>query len=494
MKCLTSKEMTQIDLTAMKDYRLSGAILMENAGRSIVAQIEPDLVKQDQIVVVAGPGNNGGDGFVVARELYNRGYHVKLIQTVSNEKIAGDASKHFTILKKFGVPIVTSITEAEYELKSATLVIDALFGTGYVGPMREPAHLYVDAMNQTLAPIYSIDVPSGVSEDVDSMTVAVKATKTLIIEAPKVTAYIETTAPYYGKKTIVSIGLPCAAFHSISRTVWLAPQVQTSLMPRQPFGHKGTYGHVLLVGGSVAMPGAIQLSALGAVKSGAGLVSVMTDEATWPYLQLPYEVMRTSVDHVMTKNSLSKYQMIAFGMGLGIDDQKEHMLHQLLKQNVPLLIDADGLTLLGSDLRRLEGRNSPTVLTPHPKEFAMLSGHSVATIKSDPFSVTKAFAKKHGVYLILKGPYTIITSPEGEQIINTTGNSGLSKGGSGDLLSGICSVRMMQDKTLLSSLANAVFLHGAACDCAIKQAYTPYDVTPTDVANMLGEAFRTFIE
>lgn len=494
MKCLTSKEMTQIDLTAMKDYNMPGDMLMENAGRSIVAQIEPDIVKRDQIVVVAGPGNNGGDGFVVARELYNRGYRVKLIQTVPNEKITGDANKHFTILKKFGVPIVTSMSEAEHELKSATLVIDALFGTGYVGPMHEPIQSYVDLMNQILAPIYSIDVPSGVSEDVDSMTVAVKATKTLIIEAPKVTAYIETTAPYYGEKTIVSIGLPYAAFHSISRTVWLAPQVQTSLMPRQQFGHKGTYGHVLLVGGNVAMPGAVQLSALGAVKSGAGLVSVMTDEATWPYLQLPYEVMRTSVDYIMNKDFLSKYQVIAFGMGLGIDDQKERMLHQLLEQDVPLLIDADGLTLLGRDLRRLEGRNSPTVLTPHPKEFAMLSGHSVAAIKVNPFSVTKSFAKKHGVFLILKGANTIITSPRGEQIVNTTGNSGLSKGGSGDLLSGICSVRMMQDKPLLSSLANGVFLHGAACDCAIKQAYTPYDVTPTDVAGMLGEAFRTFIE
>lgn len=493
MKCLTSEEMRQVDMLAFNAYHMPGEVLMENAGRAIVEAMVQDLTKSDRIVVVVGPGNNGGDGFVVARELKNRGYMVKVIQTVTNDKISGEANVHLNVMQRFNVDIIYDFPDAVQYIHEATVIIDALFGTGYTGPMREPMHGYVALMNDARAPIYSIDVPSGVSETIGSMSAVVKATKTVTIEAPKVTAYIEQTAPYYGELTIVSIGLPTRELDKISRTIWQVCHVKQTLKKRERFGHKGTYGHVLLIGGSVDMPGAIQLSARGALKSGAGLVSVMTEQAARPFLQLPHEVMYRSHDE-LTPQLLSNYQAIAVGMGFGLTDEKLALFYQILKTEVPLLIDADGLTLLARDISRLKERQGPTVLTPHPKEFARLTGFSVDVIKNDPFTLTKAFAQEHGVYLVLKGTYTIISSPRGEQVINTTGNSALSKGGSGDILSGIACVRMMQDETVLAGLCNAVYLHGYASDIAVREGFTAFDITPTDVVDSLSKAYRTFIE
>jgi NAD(P)H-hydrate epimerase len=493
MKVLTSEEMRQVDMLAFNAYHMPGEVLMENAGRAIVEALIHELTNEDRIVVVVGPGNNGGDGFVVARELKNRGYDVMVIQTVTNNNIHGEALVHLNVMQRFGVEIVYDFPEAVRYLQEATIVIDALFGTGYKGPMREPMQGYVTLMNQVDAPIYSIDVPSGVSEAIDSMSSVVKASKTITIEAPKVTAYIEETAGYYGELVTVSIGLPTRELANIRRTIWQPEHVKRTLMKRERFGHKGTYGHVLLVGGCEAMPGAIQLSARGALKSGTGLVTVMTDRAVRPFLQLPHEVMYRSHDE-LTPQLLSNYQAVAVGMGFGLTDEKRALFDQILKTEVPLLIDADGLTLLARDIRQLKERQELTVLTPHPKEFARLTGRSVDEIKNDPFTVTKAFAKEYGVYLVLKGHYTIITSPAGEQVINTTGNSALSKGGSGDILSGIASVRMMQDESIFAGVCNAVYLHGYASDAAVKEDFTAFDVTPTDVVDRLSEAYRTFIE
>ena len=493
MKCLTSEEMRQVDVLAFNAYHMPGEVLMENAGRSIVDVLITDLTKEDRIVVVVGPGNNGGDGFVVARELKNRGYDVTVIQTVTNDKIEGEAYVHLNVMQRFGVEIIYDFPEAVLYLHQATVIIDALFGTGYTGPMREPMQGYVALMNQVNAPIYSIDVPSGVSEAVDSMSSAVKATKTITIEAPKVTAYIEKTASYYGELEIVSIGLPTSELAKINRTIWEPSDVLQTIIKRERFGHKGTYGHVLLIGGSADMPGAIQLSAHGALKSGAGLVTVMTEQAARPFLQLPHEVM-TKITAELTPPLLANYQAVAVGMGFGLTDEKQALFQQILTTKMPLLIDADGLTLLARDMSALKKRQGPTVLTPHPKEFARLTGYSVDEIKTDPFTVTKDFAKAHEVYLILKGTYTIITSPTGEQVINTTGNSALSKGGSGDILSGIASVRMMQDESVFSGLCNAVYLHGYASDIAVREEFTAFDVTPTDVVDRLSKAYRVFIE
>ena len=493
MKCLTSEEMRQVDVLAFNAYHMPGEVLMENAGRSIVDALITDLTKEDWIVVVVGPGNNGGDGFVVARELKNRGYDVTVIQTVTNDKIEGEAYVHLNVMQRFGVEIIYDFPEAVTYLHQATVIIDALFGTGYKGPMREPMQGYVTLMNQVDAPIYSIDVPSGVSEMVDSMSSVVKATKTIAIEAPKITAYIEKTAIYYGKLVTVSIGLPTCELDKISRSIWQPSDVRQTLIKRERFGHKGTYGHVLLIGGCADMPGAIQLSARGALKSGAGLVTVMTDRAARPFLQLPHEVMTRTNDQ-FSPQLLMNYQAIAVGMGFGLTEEKQALFQQILTTNVPVLIDADGLTLLARDMSALKKRQGPTVLTPHPKEFARLTGYSVDEIKTDPFTVTKDFAKAHEVYLILKGTYTIITSPTGEQVINTTGNSALSKGGSGDILSGIASVRMMQDESVFAGLCNAVYLHGYASDIAVREEFTAFDVTPTDVVDRLSKAYRTFIE
>lgn len=496
MRCMTESEMYEIDRKSAEDYLLPTTVLMENAGRALADGLKSKLSKEMRICVVTGPGNNGGDGYVLARTLLNEGYAVEVLETVTEAEMSTDEQLYRQIYLKYQgtLTMVDDVDVAAY-LVDKDIIVDALFGIGLTGRVRAPFDQWIETINQSGKCVISLDVPSGVSSVAADDLLAIRANHTFIIEAPKPSLFIEATRPFYGEVTVVSIGLPKKELLQSSLTVWQQEDVKQTLQKREPFSHKGNYVHLLVIGGSAFMPGSVKLASTGAYRTGAGLVTVMTSEEALPMLANGLnEVMYQPLEpEALTDEALAKYDVIACGMGLSETAAGRALLSRVLETKKPLVIDASGLNLLSEDLSRLERRQALTVLTPHPKEMARLSGLSVAAIKRQPFRVVADFAKAHQVYLVLKGAMTLSASPSGEININTTGNSGLSKGGSGDLLTGMVASRVLSDDTPLAGISNAVFLHGLAADLAVSDRHSSYDLTATEVSDYLGRSFQAVL-
>jgi len=489
--------MYEIDRKTAEDYLLPATVLMENAGRALADGLTSKLSKAMRVCVMTGPGNNGGDGYVLARTLVNQGYQVDVLETVTKTKMSADERLYRQIYLNYqgSLTKIDDVDVADY-LSNKDLIVDALFGIGLTGRVRAPFDQWIETINQSGKPVVSLDVPSGVSSGIEADVLAIKATHTLIIEAPKPSLFIEATRPFYGSVTVVSIGLPKKELSQSPLIVWQQEEVKQTLQKREAFSHKGDYVHLLVIGGGAFMPGAVKLTSTGAYRAGAGLVTIMTSKEALPMIATGLnEVMYQPLDEeALTVEALAKYDVIAFGMGLNETDASRRLLSRVLKTEQPLVIDASGLNLLSEDLSQLEQRQALTVLTPHPKEMARLTGLSVAEIKQQPFKVAADFAKAHQVHLVLKGAMTLSASPSGEININTTGNSGLSKGGSGDLLTGIIAARIRVDETPLAGISNAVFLHGLAADLAVLDNHSVYDLTATEVSNYLGRSFQAVFE
>lgn len=480
-----------VDQSAEEEHYLPGYLLMENAGRALFLAMVKHLAKDAQILIVVGPGNNGGDGFSLGRQFINAGYCVRLVQTVPDDKIKGDAYKHKQSYLSFAENIY-GLEAIDRLLEEATVVIDAIFGLGFKGTPSDSFKTVMDKINQHDC-VFSIDVPSGVSEEVAENIFAVKANKTFTIEAPKLTAYIEPTHRFYGEIFVVNIGLPADKINAVKREIWLKEAVSRTITKRSAYAHKGSEGHVLVAGGSKEMPGSVQLTAHSALRAGAGLVTLLSEQDTLAHLHnLPVEVMfKTREKNQPT--DWSRYDAIVFGMGVVDSETNRKWLGEVLDQDVPVILDAGAFDMIASNLEQLRDRKAVTVITPHPKEMGKLVGKTISEVKRAPFETAVSFAKSYGVYVVLKGVFTLVVSPEGEVNINTTGNSGLSKGGTGDALAGIIATRMIQEKSVHAGISNAVYLHGYAADCAIRDGHTIYDLTATDVITAYKDAYRVFL-
>jgi len=497
MKSVTAKEMYAIDQKAAEEYQLSEVLLMENAGRAIAEQIMKEVTVESKVVVLVGGGNNGGDGFVIARTLLNAGYDLKVIQVESDEKITGAAKEHKIILSKFGCQII-GIKEMNAKpelLKKADVIIDALLGIGFRGVLKEPYRSIIEQVNQTNAQVIAVDLPSGIpAETNDAETIAVKADYTYIIEAPKPSTFIERYADYYGEWDVVKIGLPKELINKSQKDVWTLDKVKHTLPRRKKHSHKGSHGNGLVIGGSELMPGAAQLTAKAALRSGVGLLTVATDQELIPIVSseaTEATFMKTNHGEIDLLEMFRPFDAIVIGMGMGRSETTERLVSTALKSDKPVIIDADGLFFAKNKLVSITARKAPTILTPHPGEMAMLIDRSIDQIKQNPFEIAREFAVKYQLYLVLKGTYTIVTDPNGNQTINTTGNPGLAKGGSGDCLAGVILGQVMQNQSTLNNLANACFIHGLAADLAIHDRHTTIDLLATDLIDFLPEAFHT---
>jgi len=496
MKSVTAKEMYNIDRKAMEDYYLSGVLLMENAGRAITEKVLKHLSKDSKVVVLVGAGNNGGDGFVIARTLANLGFQVNLIQIASDQQIKGDAAEHKAIYLKFGYQM-TQINQTDiYQdiIQSADVIIDAMLGIGFQGELKEPYRSIVKLINSLNKTVIAVDLPSGVpAETVDGPTLAVQADFTYCIEAPKPSAFIERYANFYGEWETVEIGLPKSLLEACKRDVWTLDKVKQTLPKRDKHSHKGSHGRGLVIGGHKEMPGAVRLTATSALRSGVGLLTVGSTSDVLPIVSSAVTeatYMDLTDPKLDFESRIQPFDAIAIGMGMGRSDLSRQWLDAVIESDKPIIIDADGLYFLKSHLAKLAERKAPTILTPHPGEMAMLIDQTIQYVKNNPFEVAKDFAKNYQVYLVLKGAYTIVTCPNGEQTINTTGNPGLAKGGSGDCLAGIILAQIMQKGSLKSSLANACYIHGLAADLAIEDHHSTTDLLATDLINFLPDAFR----
>lgn len=504
MYIVTAEEMYDMDHEAIHDIGIDGKLLMENAGRAMSERIEASVHKTDCIRIFAGSGNNGGDGFVIARTLMNNGYNVSVVQVVPDEKVLGDALYHKNLFIKCSgdVHVTRQISDIKAIVGEADVIVDAILGIGVKGMLREPLDKIVSLINKKDAYVISVDIPSGLpaNEAVEAFQ-AVQANQTVVAGFPKMSAFLESTAPYYGKWTTVSFGLPARVTEKhAGRRVWKVEDFQTRMPERKPNAHKGHHGRGLVIGGYAEMPGSIAMAASAALRTGAGLITVATTKDVIPTVaslcpEATYLTLSDTDGFLNDQASLpfDHYDAVVLGMGMGRQTQTGKLVQQAVENAMcPLIVDADGLYHLKPLLDTLESRTNPVVLTPHPGEMAMLLDISVRELLQSPFSYTKQFAETYHVYVILKGMFTIITTPEGKQTVSTSGNQGLAKGGSGDVLSGITLAMMMQKQPLPDALCNACFVHGKAADLLIKETHSVYDLMASDVVDGITNVYRAF--
>jgi hydroxyethylthiazole kinase-like uncharacterized protein yjeF len=510
MRILNSAQMREADRRATDDIGLAAIVLMENAGRQVVAAIEatfPELASLS-VSVLCGRGNNGGDGFVVARTLAQREVDVSVFLVGAISEVRGDARVNLEILGRLGLSVVEITDAAAWELhfpemRSGDLLIDALFGTGLKTPLTGLYETIVDDINASALPVVSIDLPSGLSADTpDPIGPCIDATMTVALAAPKLPLVLPPGEAHCGDVVIADIGIPEPAIEAVEGLhleLITRGQVRALIEPRPSDSHKGDYGHVLVIAGSLGKTGAAHLTAMGALKSGAGLVTIATPRGCQPvvaamapeYMTLPLQeapdggIAADALEHVLSRTA----DVIAVGPGLGTAPSTIAFVQGLLERaGVPLVLDADALNAFVEAPERLvgpEGRD--VIITPHPGELARLTGVTTADVQASRIEIARGFAETHQLYVVLKGHRTLIATPDGKVFVNPTGNPGMATGGMGDLLTGMIAAWLAQLLDAEAACRLAVYLHGTAGDLA-DAAEGEVALTPSDVIGQLGDA------
>jgi len=460
----TAAEIKQADAMALRQG-MPGDVLMERAASAVAARLT--FRPHSSVLVICGAGNNGGDGWVIARELTQRNCNVSVYAPFGEPK-SPEGLRHAAYARRF----VTIVEEP----RNADHVVDALFGVGFHGPVTGKARDVITWMREQSAPVVAIDVPSGVPSDETSGFDghAVEAQMTFSLHGYKRSAFLTETAPYYGTVEVVEIGLP----HTSEWRVLTESDFDRGLLEREPYGHKNRYGHGCLIGGSRHLIGAPFLAARAALRTGIGLLDfAIPPEAHIMASSLP-EAMYYHIDELPDK----AYAAMAIGPGLVDDERLDRLWQAVSSQPKPLIVDAGALTT-----EHLEA-TGPLTLTPHPGEFARLTGRSVAEIEADRFHIASDFARQHGIHLILKGTHTLIVNPDGTGAVNTVQAAALSKGGSGDVLTGmLLALWARTDRIGTESSPNeqAVLWHALAAQAASRQMH-PASVLATDVIEAIG--------
>ncbi|WP_240371222.1 NAD(P)H-hydrate dehydratase [Anoxybacteroides rupiense] len=498
MRVVTAAEMYAIDRYTIEHIGISEEALMENAGQAAARVLLERISPFQRIAVLAGAGNNGGDGFIMARVLKSWGYTVDLWLIPPKERIKGAAKKALEIYENCGYEVKSFIGNEPLffqQMLSYHVLIDALLGIGVKGPVQSPYKEIIDAMNHHHdAVVYAIDVPSGVPADGGEIGAAVYADMTITIQYPKLSAYTFPSADYYGELVVVDIGIPprSSEHHAAFRKVWMKEDVIRTLPERKRASHKGVHGKGLIIGGSQRMTGAVMMAAKAALRSGAGLLTLAIPETIYPVVASG--VLEAMYHPCSAKNGGFAGEIdwihldmdaIAIGPGMGRLEGTKPIVQAALAQEVPVVLDADALFFWSDYARFLKKRTSPTIVTPHPGEMARMLGLSIREVENDRFQVSRQMAIDYGIYVVLKGPYTIVATPDGKQYINTTGNPALAKGGSGDALTGMILAFLMQHRSLEAAISNAVWVHGKAADFLVKTKHSPFDVLATDVISAI---------
>lgn len=510
MRILNAEQMREADRRTIEDIGIPSIVLMENAGRQVVAAIEAAFedLNEMRVGVLCGRGNNGGDGFVVARTLVERGVDATVFLIARVADVRGDARLNLEILGRLGITVVEVATAEEWELHSSEilqcdLIVDAIFGTGFRGPLTGFLETLAADLNGADVPVVAIDLPSGMAADTAELDgEPIQATLTVTLAAPKLPLVLPPADRRAGDLVIADIGIPARVIDEIegARLELLTREVVRPLIQPRPLdSHKGDFGRVLVVAGSFGKAGAAQLAAAGALRSGAGLVTVATPRTCVPmvagwtpeYMTEPLAetpegtIDATAVDRILELRA----DVIAVGPGLGRGAGPTKFMHDLLERaSMPLVIDADGLNAFAGDPGRLQGRDGvDVILTPHPGEMARLAGTTVEELQANRLEIARTFATTHHVYLVLKGHRTLIASPEGAVYVNMTGNPGMASGGTGDVLTGMLAAWLAQLLDPEAACRVAVFLHGLAGDLAEAEK-GQVALTATDLVGHLGDA------
>jgi ADP-dependent NAD(P)H-hydrate dehydratase / NAD(P)H-hydrate epimerase len=507
MRIVTASEMYAIDRYTIQQIGMSEESLMENAGQAAARVLLERISHSERVAVLAGTGNNGGDGFVVARVLKSYGYETDLWLIPPREKVKGAAKKALEIYENAGYEVKYYIGyEKEFaeQLSRYNVVIDALLGIGAKGAPRSPYKDIMEQINETDGlTVYSIDVPSGVPADGGQVETAIQADVTISIQYPKPSAFTFPSADYYGELVVVDIGIPpiAAEKHAATRKLWRKEDVMRSLPRRTLSSHKGTYGKGLVIGGSRNMNGAVVMCAKAALRCGAGLLTIGLPDEIHPIVavhvpEVMYFPCPSSDGYFAGDMEIEGIDIdaIAVGPGMGRTEGTRSIVEKVLRQSVPVVLDADALFYWKDYVSLVKEREQPTILTPHSGEMARMIDATIREVEEDRFRISKQFAMKYGVYLVLKGPYTIVTTPDGKQFVNATGNPALAKGGSGDVLTGMILSFLMQHEDIQAAVSNAVFVHGKAADVLVDTRHSQLDVLATDVIEAIPHILHSLLK
>jgi len=488
MKVVTADQMKTLDRRTIHERGVPGIDLMENAGKGateVILRRFPNLPRK-RVAIIAGKGNNGGDAFVIARHLINRDLEVNVFLLAENKAVKGDAKTNLDILTKDGIEVRELVTLREFEsirddLLSHDLFIEGILGTGLASEVKGYYREVISTLNATGKPIVAIDIPSGLDATSGKpLGTCIKAAFTPTFGLPKVGQLIHPGVEFVGELEVIDIGIPGDLIEEedIRSHLIQYEDIQGLLaVPRHADTHKGDYGHLLVLAGSVGKTGAAALACKAAMRVGAGLVTLgiprslneimevkLTETMTMP---LPETKSRTlGLDAFRKIIEISQgIQALVIGPGISTTDETAQLVRKLVKSlPFPLVIDADGLTALSVEPEILKDIESPIILTPHPGEMARLTGLSSKAIQEDRIETSRNFAIEYGVYLVLKGSRTIIAQPDGNIHINPSGNPGMASGGTGDVLTGMIGGLVCQGLRPASAAIAATYIHGLAGD------------------------------
>jgi ADP-dependent NAD(P)H-hydrate dehydratase / NAD(P)H-hydrate epimerase len=511
MKITTAAEMREIDRATSERFGVPSLTLMENAGSAIAQFVLEEYGQANRIAVVCGKGNNGGDGFVVARKLHRAGRVVEVLLLASPSDLRGDALAMF---ERLPLPPTTAENPPEFILQllpqslvNCDLIVDAILGTGFQPPVKG---LYADAIgaiNRSGRPVVAVDIPSGADSDSMSEQSAegiARADAIVTFTAPR-------PAHVFGNLTrgpivIAPIGSPPEAVVSKLNLELTTPRDIAALFaPRPADSNKGMYGHVLIVGGSLGKSGAAAMAGMAALRAGCGLSTVATPASVLPSVAgfaaelmtepLPEtdigSIAMGAIESGAFGQLVKPVDVVAIGPGIGRNSETAEFVHEAVRlTKVPLVLDADGLNAFQNHTDRLDGRQRPLVLTPHPGEMSRLAGISIKDVQADRLNIARNFARQHQLILVLKGNRTIIALPDGTAWVNPTGNPGMATGGTGDILTGLTAgiIGQMQNDVPRAAIA-AVYMHGLAGDVAAEKM-GEHSLVATDLLSALPEAFR----
>ena len=511
-KIVSAKQMQVIDQTTINRYGVSSLILMENAGLACVYEIEKYIknypLLKGKIKIFCGVGNNGGDGFVIGRHLVNRGYALDLYLVGKFSQLSEEAKTNALVFSNFGNKFIEVSEENkidQVDINSNDLIIDAILGNGIKGPLKGFILGVVLKINAAGARVIAIDIPSGLPTDnPDLIGEAIKANLTLAIGLPKISEVLYKTKNFVGDLKILDIGFPKELLTSkdLKNNLISKMDVVNIFPKRAPDGHKGNMGSVAVVAGSVGMTGAAILSTKAAFLAGSGLVKLgipkslneiaeknLIESLTYPLNQTGEQTVSINAYDEIKKMSKDTTALL-IGPGMSLNEETKQLIKKIINDfQIPIVVDADGLTALSEDLSILESKSKTIVLTPHIGEMSRLTGITKEAILRDTITCAKDFAIKWKVVVVLKSASTIIADPEGNIWVNSLGNDGMAKAGSGDVLSGLITGFLAQGITGIHAAIIGTWIHSLAGDLAsIKKGKN--SMLATDILDAVFEAIK----
>ena len=493
IKILSAAKIYEADRATCAEEKINSIELMERAAACCVDWIIDNCAKNNSFLIFCGPGKNGGDGLAIARMLINKGHKVKIIVSENENSISADAHINLQRLQSSFPHLIHKFSEIQQPIEVNSTIIDALFGIGLNRCPEFPYNEMIEWINQQNCPKISIDVPSGISVSLlgNQFCEVVKANFTLTFQLPKLSFLLPQSGELVGKLIVLDIGLSSKYIEKAECSYFLMEEkdIKNLIQPRKKFAHKGIFGHSLLIAGMRGKMGAAMLSAHACLKSGSGLVSALVPESEAFLMQsyLP-EAMLLRDDPNISISAFSNFSAIGIGPGLGTDEKAQKKVKFLIQNSLtPIVFDADAINILADNKTWLSFMQPGNIFTPHFKEFERLTEKADSDNHRHKLAID--FAKKYSSYVILKGKYSCICCPDGKIYFNPSGNAGMAKGGSGDLLTGIVTALLAQNYSAKNACLIATYVHGLAGDLAAAD-YGEISLMARDILNHIPAAFK----